>query len=489
MSEAAEPAAPGPAPAAPIIAIVGRPNVGKSTLFNRLVGARKAIVEDNPGVTRDRLYGVASWGGGSYIVVDTGGIDPSLDDGLPAHIQAQAKAAIDEADLVLLVVDAEAGRTSVDDDVARLLRRSGKPVLVAANKADSPARERAAAWAWELGVGEVLPVSAAHGRGVAELCDAITAALPPGPEQAQLLPPGIRIALLGRPNAGKSSLVNALVGAARVIVDDVPGTTRDAIDLPLRWHDEDFVLCDTAGLRRRRQVARAQEQLAAIKSIRAMERCAVVVLVIDATVGVTDQDQRIARMAFERGKGVVVLLHKWDLVKDDKSRAHTVVEQAEQSLGFLEQPDVVKTSIVGSGRDQGTGHARNLDTMMKACRRTAWALSRRVPTADLNDELRRAVEELSPPAHRGQLVRLYFATQAGVEPPLFAISANRGRSLPPAYERYLLRRFRKRWDLRGVPIRIVVRGRGRGGSDPRAPTGRARSRADADDEPGDEPED
>ncbi|MBK6916849.1 MAG: ribosome biogenesis GTPase Der [Deltaproteobacteria bacterium] len=460
-----EPGAPA-GTAAKVVAIVGRPNVGKSTLFNRLVGARKAIVEDNPGVTRDRLYGVANWGSGAFVVVDTGGIDPSLDDGMPSHIKAQAGIAIAEADLVLFVVDAEAGRTSVDDEVAALLRRSGKPVVVAANKADSPARERAAAWAWELGVGDVLAVSAAHGRGVAELCDAIAALLGPAPAQVELVPPGIRMAFLGRPNAGKSSLVNALVGAARVIVDDVPGTTRDAIDLPLRWHDEDFVLCDTAGLRRRRQVARAQEQLAAIKSIRAMERTHVVVLVIDATEGVTDQDQRIARMAFERGKGVVVLLHKWDLVKDDRARASEIAKQSAEALAFLEEPDLIKTSIVGHGRDAGQGHARNLDVVMKAVRRTAKALSRRISTSDLNDELQRAVAELSPPAHRGNLVRLYFATQAGVEPPLFAISANRGRSLPPAYERYLLRRFRKRWDLHGVPLRIVVRGRGRGGHMP-----------------------
>ena len=223
---------------------------------------------------------------------------------------------------------------------------------------------------------------------------------------------------------------------------------------------------DDARGRVRRQVARAQEQLAAIKSIRAMERTHVVVLVIDATEGVTDQDQRIARMAFERGKGVVVLLHKWDLVKDDRARASEIAKQSAEALAFLEEPDLIKTSIVGHGRDAGQGHARNLDVVMKAVRRTAKALSRRISTSDLNDELQRAVAELSPPAHRGNLVRLYFATQAGVEPPLFAISANRGRSLPPAYERYLLRRFRKRWDLHGVPLRIVVRGRGRGGHMP-----------------------
>ncbi len=453
---------------APIVAIVGRPNVGKSTLFNRLVGARKAIVEDNPGVTRDRMYGVASWIGRAFIVVDTGGIDPGVETGLTAQIRAQAELAIAEADLVLFVVDAHAGPSADDRDVAERLRRSGKPVLVVANKADSPERERAATWAWELGLAEVVAVSAAHGRGIADLCDAIVErACPEGTaDEVELMPPGIRIAFLGRPNAGKSTLVNALLGEARVIVDDTPGTTRDAVDLPLRWGDEDFVLCDTAGLRRRRQVARAQEQLAAIKSIRAMERTHVVVLVLDASEGPTDQDQRIARMAFERGKGVVVLLHKWDLVADDKKKSHEITTATDEALGFLERPYVVKTSVVGKGRDAGQGHARNLDAVMRACRATARALSKRIATPDLNDELQRAVAELSPPAFGGAIVRLYFATQAGTEPPLFAISSNRGRSLTPAYERYLLRRFRQRWDLRGIPIRIVVRGRGRGGQMP-----------------------
>lgn len=449
-----------------LVAIVGRPNVGKSTLFNRLIGARKAIVEDNPGVTRDRMYGVVQWTGSAFLVVDTGGMDPSLDDGMPAHIRAQAEAAIAEADVILFVVDAIEGASAIDTDIAELLRRSGKPIVVVANKSDSPSRELAAGWAWELGLGTVFAVSAAHGRGMGELLDGIVEALGPLPDNVELMPPGIRVAFLGRPNAGKSTLVNALVGDARVIVDDMPGTTRDAIDLPLKWGNDDFVLCDTAGLRRRRQVARAHEQLAAIKSIRAMERTSVVVLVVDATTGVTDQDQRIARMSFERGKGVVVLLHKWDLVADDRAKAHEIVERAEAALVFLEKPDIIKTSVVGAERDRGHGRARNLDALMKACKRTAGALAKRIATSDLNEEMQRAVTELTPPAHRGAIVRLYFVTQASVEPPLFAISANRGRPLTPAYERYLLRRFRERWDLRGVPIRLVVRGRGRGGSTP-----------------------
>jgi GTPase len=445
-----------------LVAIVGRPNVGKSTLFNRLVGARQAIVEDNPGVTRDRLYGVAHWEGRSFAVVDTGGLDPELDTGLPAHIRAQADVAIEEADLLLLVIDATEGPTGVDQDIAELLRRSGKPTIVVANKADSPKRDPGAAAGWELGLGQVFAVSAAHGRGTGELLDAV-AEVAGGYEEPELVPPGTRIAFLGRPNAGKSTLVNALLHEPRVIVDATPGTTRDAVYLPLRHDDRDFVLIDTAGLRRRRQVARAQEKLAAIKSIRAMERTNVVVLVIDAEQGVTDQDQRIARMSFERGKGVVVALHKWDRITGDAKQARLVLEQAKEALAFLERPHVVKSSVIGAGRDSGQGRAFNLADLLDACARTAAALQRRIPTSDLNDELQRAVSEHSPPMHRGKPVRLYFATQADREPPLLVISANHGRCLAPAYERYLLHRFRDRWELRGVPIRIVVRARGRGG--------------------------
>ena len=445
-----------------LVAIVGRPNVGKSTLFNRLVGSRQAIVEDNPGVTRDRLYGVAQWEDRSFIVVDTGGLDPSTHTGMPAHIRAQAEVAVSEADLLLFVVDAAEGLSAVDEEIAELLRRSGKPVIVCANKADSQKREHAASWAWQLGFADVFGVSAAHGRNTGELCDAIVERVG-ADDEPEIIPPGTRIAFIGRPNAGKSTLVNAMLREPRVIVDDVPGTTRDAVYLPLRYGDQDWVLIDTAGLRRRKQVARAQEKLAAIKSIRAMERTQVVVLVIDAEAGVTDQDQRLARMAFTRGKGVVVLLHKWDLVTGDTKRANAALADAKEALRFLERPYVVKTSVVGQGRDEGAGKAFNLRGILDAASRTAAALSRRIATSDLNEEIQQACLDHSPPLYQGQPVKLYYATQAEREPPLVVISANRGRCLEPAYERYLLRRIRTRWDLRGVPVRVVVRARGHGG--------------------------
>jgi len=447
----------------PLVAIVGRPNVGKSTLFNRLVGARQAIVEDRPGVTRDRLYGAVNWLGESFLVVDTGGLDPSLDDGLPAHIRAQANVAIDEADLILFVTDATEGPVSVDLEIADILRRSGKPVLLVANKADSPKREIAAHALHEIGMAEVLPVSAAHGRGMGDLCDAILAALPrTSPDELQAIPPGTRLAFIGRPNAGKSTLINTLLREPRVIVDEMPGTTRDPIYLPFRYREQDLVLTDTAGLRRRKQIARAMEKLAAIKSIRTMERTQVVVLVIDATEGITDQDQRLARMSFERGKGVVVVLNKWDLIHRDAKLAKERMEATQETLAFLANPHIIKTSVVGEGRDEGRGKGQNLDKLLDACLATSRALTKRVPTSALNEELARSVAAHSPPTFKNSNVRLYFATQAETEPPLIVISANKGRCLSVAYERYLLRRFRARWNLRGVPIRIVVRGRGKG---------------------------
>src|SRR5690606_28961824 len=448
---------------APLVAIIGRPNVGKSTLFNRLVGRREAIVEDKPGVTRDRLYGVGSWEGRHFLVVDTGGVDPSLDTGLPKHIQSQAEIAIEEADLILFVVDAAEGVTAVDLELADLLRRSGKPVLVAANKVDSDKRELDAQAFHELGLGKVHPVSAAHGRNVGEFCDAVLERLPAATEIAPVpIPPGTRIAFIGRPNAGKSTLINTLLREQRMIVSDQPGTTRDPIYLPFSYKDRDLVLTDTAGLRRRKQVARAMEKLAAIKSIRTMERTQVVVLVVDAREGVTDQDQRIARMAFERGKGVVVALHKWDQIVDDGKLARDRLVHTQETLAFLESPWIVKTSVVGEGRDRGEGKPYNLGELLDACLRTAGALQKRIPTAALNEELQAAVAEHSPPMWRAKPVKLYFATQADTEPPLIVISANHGRCLAPDYERYLIRRLRKRWHLRGIPVRLVVRGRGRG---------------------------
>jgi GTP-binding protein len=448
-----------------VVAIVGRPNVGKSTLFNRLVGSNKAIVEDRPGVTRDRLYGVVTHEGKSYVIVDTGGLDFG-DAVLSQQIEAQVEIAIEESDLILFVVDVADGIVADDREIAERLRRSGRPVLVVANKCDNPQRELEAQAMHELGF-PIIAVSAAHGRNAAELHDTVLARVQTTAREGEIASalPGTRVAFMGRPNAGKSTLINALLREPRVIVDSEAGTTRDPIDLPFSYKNQPIVLIDTAGLRRRKQIERAMEKLAAIKAIRTMERTQVVALIIDASIGVTDQDQRLARMAHERGKGVVVCLNKWDLVARDKKAAHAVQEQAEEELQFLERPYIIKTSITGAGRDAGQGHARGLGELMEACLHTARALGKHIPTADLNAELAAAVAEHSPPMFGPKPVKLLFATQAESDPPLIVISANHGRCLPASYERYLLRRFRTRWNLRGIPVRLVVRARGRTNSE------------------------
>ena len=449
-----------------VVAIVGRPNVGKSTLFNRLVGARKAIVEDRPGVTRDRLYGVVTHEGKSYVIVDTGGLDFGADQSLSRQIRDQVDLAIDESDLILFVVDVADGLLADDREIAEILRRSSRPVLVVANKCDNPQRELEAQAMHELGF-PVIAVSAAHGRNAAELHETVLARVQRTVQEGEISSalPGTRIAFMGRPNAGKSTLINALLREPRVIVNAEAGTTRDPIDLPFEFQGQPIVLIDTAGLRRRKQIERAMEKLAAIKAIRTMERTQIVVLVLDASAGVTDQDQRLARMAHERGKGVVVCLNKWDLVARDKKQAHEITLQVEEELGFLEKPYIVKTSITGEGRDAGKGHARGLSELMEACLHTARALSRHIPTADLNAELAAAITEHSPPMFGPKPVKLLYATQAESDPPLIVVLANHGRCLTPAYERYLLRRFRKRWNLRGVPVRLVVRARGKGNAE------------------------
>lgn len=449
-----------------VVAIVGRPNVGKSTLFNRLIGSRRAIVEDRPGVTRDRLYGVVNHEGRSYIIVDTGGLDFGEDESLGSQIRGQVEIAIEESDLILFVVDAIDGLMADDREIADMLRRSGRPVLLVANKCDNPQRELAAHATHELGF-PMLAVSAAHGRNAVELHESVLARVQQTVAEGVITSalPGTRVAFMGRPNAGKSTLINALLREPRVIVNAEAGTTRDPIDLPFEFNSQPIVLIDTAGLRRRKQIDRAMEKLAAIKAIRTMERTQVVALILDATMGVTDQDQRLARMAHERGKGVVVCLNKWDLVARDKKAAHAVQVQAEEELAFLERPYLIKTSVTGPGRDGGQGHARGLAELMEACLQTARALSKHIPTADLNAELQAAVAQHSPPMFGPKPVKLLFATQAESDPPLIVISANHGRCLSPTYERYLLRRFRTRWNLRGVPVRLVVRARGRGSHD------------------------
>jgi GTP-binding protein len=456
------------------VALVGRPNVGKSSLFNRLVGGRPALVEDMPGVTRDRRYGVVDWGRAAFRVVDTGGLDPSAV-GILAAMRQQTLRALDEADVVVFVVDAREGTTPVDVEVAKLLRKAGRPVLVAANKVDTDKAEAAAADAFALGFPEVFPLSASHGRGVNTLLDAIVAALPArsdadaGSEAeseseaeaggdaeiataADASAPGgaqepLRLAFVGKPNVGKSSLVNCLLGEERVLVHDQPGTTRDPIDTPFSFAGREYVLVDTAGMRRRRAIDTLTEHVAAKMARDQLERCDVAALVVDARLGATAEDARLASLIEESGRGALVVLNKRDLVP--RAQIDARMETTREVLEFMRYAPVLTTSAVTRAGVTGivSEAARVLDQA-----------SRRVSTGELNQLLEEIVARQPPPAGpAGRHVRLYYATQAGVRPPTFFVSTNHPTDIGFAYRRFLINQLRKAYGFEGTPIRLVFR--------------------------------
>jgi GTP-binding protein len=464
----------------PLLALIGRPNVGKSSLFNRLVGGRPALVEDMPGVTRDRRYGVAEWLGARFRVVDTGGLDPSAE-GILKAMRAQTLRAVDEADLIVFVVDASEGVTAVDGDVAKALRRTGKRVLVAANKVDSQNREAAGAETYALGFSDVYMISAAHGRGVNDLCDAIVEALGPSakempdPLDAALeaatlraeaesearddeegegedadAPEGpLRLAFVGKPNVGKSSLVNRLLGEERVLVHDAPGTTRDPIDTPFAYAGREYVLVDTAGLRRRRSIDTLTEHVAAKMSRDQLERCDVAALVIDAREGATAEDAKLASAIEESGRAAVLVLNKKDLVS--RAEIDKRIETTREQLRFMDYAPVLLTSA-------STGAA--VTTIVTEAARVLEQASRRIKTGQLNRFFEGVVASHPPPSGpAGRHVRLYYATQTGVRPPTFVISSNNPTDITQSYRRFLVNQFRKEYGFEGTPVRIVFRAR------------------------------
>lgn len=433
----------------PLVALVGRPNVGKSALFNRIARRRLAIVEDTPGVTRDRLYTEVEWSGRRFGLVDTGGYVPRPQDPLTEQVRWQAEQAVQEADVVVLVVDAQTGRVPADHEVAEVLRRSGKPVVVAVNKVDTPGEGAAvAAEFFALGLGDPVPVSALHGLRVGELLDRVVAYLPaPTPEEVEEEP--VRVSVVGRPNVGKSSLVNALVGSPRVVVDERPGTTRDAVDTYLRHRDRPFVLVDTAGLRRRARVTESLEFYSVRRAEQALERSHVAILVVDASEGVTDQDQRIAREVTERGKALVVAANKWDLVKGPLAEER--VKQLYHALRHVAFAPVLFVSAK-------TG--RNVARLLDAALRVDRAHALRVPTGPLNRAVEAAEAAHPAPADaRGRPLKIYYATQVSTRPPTVALFVNHPEVATEAYLRHLEARLRERFDFEGTPIRFVLRAR------------------------------
>jgi GTPase len=445
---------PGGSGGTPIVAIVGRPNVGKSTLFNRLARARIAIVHDESGVTRDRKYADTSAFGKAYTVVDTGGFDPQDADPMKAGIANHVRAAIKDADAIVFVTDATTGPNDADRAAVKLLRESGKPVFYAANKADSPAAEAGASDVYRLGVALVFPISALHGRGVGELEAALVDALPEIEAEPQGDEPGPpRIALIGRPNAGKSSLLNRVLGQDRVLVDARPGTTRDAIDALVQRGDNRYVFIDTAGIRRKARVvkeASAVESLSVLSAIRTIERAHVVVMLCDAKEGVAEQDAKILGLAEERGRAMLVVLNKIDLLS--KSELAKAEEGAREKLSFAPYVPVVRTSAK-------TG--RGVADLFAAIDQVHGAFRRRVGTGELNRFFEGVIETRPPPTMGGRAPRLYYVTQAEVAPPTFIAMTNAPDSIHFSYRRFVVNQLRKHFGFEGVPVRVHYKARRR----------------------------
>jgi GTP-binding protein len=449
---------PGGLQGTPIVAIVGRPNVGKSTLFNRLVRAPLAIVHDEPGVTRDRKYGDTSAYGKAYTLVDTGGFDPGDADPMKVGIATHVKAAIAEADAIVFVTDATTGPNDADRAAVKLLRESGKPTFFVANKADSPKTDPEAFELYRLGVERVFPVSALHGRGIGELEAALVESLPdaePEPVDIETAPP--RIALIGRPNAGKSSLLNRVLEEDRVLVDERPGTTRDAIDALVERDGKSYVFIDTAGIRRKAKVAKeasAVESMSVLSAIRSIERAHVVVLLCDANEGVAEQDAKILGLAEERGRAMVVALNKADLLsKGDFGKAE---ELAREKLSFVPYVPVVRTSAK-------TG--RGVPELFATIDRVRDAFFKRVGTGELNRFFEQVIETKPPPTMGARSPRLYYVTQAEVAPPTFIAMTNAPESIHFSYRRFVVNRLRKTFGFEGVPVRVHYKARRRRGEE------------------------
>ncbi len=438
----------------PIVAIVGRPNVGKSTLFNRLVGERRAIVEDEPGTTRDRVYGSADWAGAEFTVIDTGGLQDEREiaaSGLTEiarYTRDQARSAIDEADVIVFVVDTKTGVTSGDHEVSDLLRRAHKPTVLAANKAESAERRESAVDFYELGLGDPIAVSAYHGSGTGDLLDRVVEALPEAEEEPET--EGPRIAIVGRPNVGKSRLLNALIGQERAIVSDVPGTTRDSLDTQIAWAGNPVTLIDTAGIRRRGRVEPGIERFSVIRSMRAIDRADVVVLVIDATEQFTAQDLHIAGYVEDQKKGLVVAVNKWDLVEKDAHTMDEYRERARVELDFMPYAPLVFISAKFGLRVQQV-----LETALLVVAER----EKRVPTAALNKLLTEAVAKHPPASKPGKWVKFFYATQVTTAPPTFVFFCNEPQQIHFSYKRYLENELRERFSFTGVPLRISFRGR------------------------------
>lgn len=435
----------------PIIAIVGRPNVGKSTLFNKLVGQRLSIVDDTPGVTRDRIYGDCQWRGRTFSLVDTGGIEPHSDDVILKQMRRQAELAIDAADVIVLVTDLKSGLVATDEEVASMLQKSGRPVILCVNKCDRVGEPQPEFYEfYNLGLGDPVQVSSVHGHGTGDLLDAIFEYFPPetGEEEEEDL---IRVAVIGKPNAGKSSLVNKITGENRCIVSDIAGTTRDAIDTTVENSYGRFTLIDTAGLRRKSKVDDAIEKYSVLRAKMAIERADVCVIMIDATEGFTEQDSKVAGLAHEAGKGCVIAVNKWDAVEKDGKTMQQFKKKLEVDFSFMSYAPMVFISAKTGQR---------LDNLFSLIKSVSNANAMRISTGMLNDLLAQATARVQPPTDKGKRLKIYYMTQASVKPPTFVFFVNSAELFHFSYQRYLENRIRETFGMEGTPIRFVIRERG-----------------------------
>jgi GTP-binding protein len=435
----------------PIVAIVGRPNVGKSTLFNRLAGERIAVVEDLPGTTRDRVYADITWGERELTLIDTGGFEPRPDSDLRQKVKHQAEVAIEEADVILFMVDVLDGVTIPDQEIAEELRRSQKRIVLAVNKADNDQRRQQAFQFHELGIGEPLAISAHHGIGVSDLMDEVCARLPP-PEPAAEEPEMLKIAIVGRPNVGKSMLLNAILGQERAIVSEIPGTTRDATDTVFNYGGESTLFIDTAGLRRRGKIEVGIERYSVMRSLNAISRADIVLLVIESAEIMNEQDMHIAGYIHEALKGIVVVVNKWDLARElgvDKTQCASEIKQKVKF--FPDAPIVFASAQFGKGIGQ----------VLSAAKRVYQERQKRLPTPLLNEEVNRAIAAHPPPSLWGKQLRLSYVTQPDVDPPTFVFFVNDPRLIHFSYQRYLENSLRKAFGFKGTPLKLIFRRKGK----------------------------
>ncbi|MBN1866917.1 ribosome biogenesis GTPase Der [Candidatus Sumerlaeota bacterium] len=439
----------------PIVAIVGRPNVGKSTMFNRIVGRRKAVVLDTPGLTRDRNFETAEWNGRAFMLVDTGGYETDPRDNIYAQMRRQSLLAMEEADVVVFLTDVTEPDNPVDRDVADLLRRASKPTVLAVNKCDTNRRHQESYAFYSLGFDPLYALSALNGSGMGDLMDRIVELLPeeePAPETSQEGPKPIRIAIVGRPNVGKSSIVNALLERERVIVDDTPGTTRDSIDTAFRYGDRVYTIVDTAGMRRRGKIERGAEKLSVFAAQAGLSRCDVAVIVIDASEGLTEQDQHVAGYALEANRGCVLVLNKWDLIEKENSTAGTFAKKLRDEMPYLSFAPIVMTSATTGQR---------VKRILELVDRVHAEYCREIDTPTLNKWLEETTHRVSPPWHKGRQLSLKYVTQTGTRPPRFTFFVNNPRLLHFSYRRYLANQLREAFGFEGVAFQMTFRAKSR----------------------------